>query len=67
MIAAPILAALALALAFAAPTPTRRAEVCPGAEWFHRTNITPPTWTADLEVACVIGDHVFYRTKGVQS
>ena len=63
MIAAHMLAALAFALAFSAPAPQPRAEVCPGAEWFHRTDITPPAWASDLAVACVIGDHVFYRAR----
>ncbi len=42
---------------------TERREVCPGAEWFHSTAIAPPSWTAGLEVACVIDGHVFYRRR----
>lgn len=54
--------ALVLYLLLRAPA-AERVEVCEDAEWFTRTDIEPPTWTKNLEVACVIGDHVFYRRK----
>ena len=33
----------------------------PRVYWYHADYILPPSWTRDMQVACHIGHHIFYR------